>query len=836
MPYGMDERNMIDKKFFLIIPIFLIIFATSTFATLENSGINLQQVSTSGGSYSGAFGISVIINTTWRPYKVFTMSGVQTVLGDTHIQILDSGYRVVMNATLTSTEEVSNADFNGSGTYLPAGTYYIGSFKVAGRQNRFNSGVSYPYQTAHMNVNQGFNTANGVPSNVTTLVSDIKNITIEFQDAIVQNANLILKNYNGQILQSTTIEESESFFINSNYTINNIENKDAICNFSSNNISSHYSITGSNLTLTPTVNVTLQISEFSTHIKSDSFNFKICKIGATPISLDVIINNSVFLNIPNSNIIGCSIGFFEINNLSTRFNSTQNINLTLACNGCGVNNIRLISGNLSELLRFDRNMNFHNENLTYNTTTKLYEYKNYQYSFFKSGINRGQINITCNSTIYPNIFNVSNSNLTIVIRTIDNIPYSNGMIVESTESTNISIVVRGDFINFQQMNITNSTGTLIKTTSESFITLNLSDLPKNGIYNISIAALDDDNSWTSLVGFFQINDSITPSIIWNNPTFNNESESIVNQTFQTMITVSDNNLFAYVLRIKNPNGIEIYNFNMTDLNVTSQNINNLLTLDILGNYIFNLTVSDDHTAKEISNYVIEKESGNKLNFIFDNKVDRQIVENNISIEYKNDDDAKSFSAIKNKDRYNFILDANIGDDKLSSVKRTFILKCDNIIFRSNSNHIAHFVCPRTKNWIDFDNENIIDWNVKKLRNDEYEINLFVKPIKIIEFSSIGGINEIEQDTILSVIPEPTGLTLLSFSLNNYNNIFFLFILIILWLGLNIISFTFKNIAFGGMAFFIGIIIGMMLFNFHWIMTAIFFLFNIGIFFTTAKFK
>jgi hypothetical protein len=75
---------------------------------------------------------------------------------------------------------------------------------------------------------------------------------------------------------------------------------------------------------------------------------------------------------------------------------------------------------------------------------------------------------------------------------------------------------------------------------------------------------------------------------------------------------------------------------------------------------------------------------------------------------------------------------------------------------------------------------------------------------------------------------------ISWELNTLENIFVLGILIMLYIGLLALGFIFRNFVLISFAFFIGLIIGFMLFNLGFILTMVFFIFNVLIMLYAGK--
>ena len=86
----------------------------------------------------------------------------------------------------------------------------------------------------------------------------------------------------------------------------------------------------------------------------------------------------------------------------------------------------------------------------------------------------------------------------------------------------------------------------------------------------------------------------------------------------------------------------------------------------------------------------------------------------------------------------------------------------------------------------------------------------------------------------SFIFNVAGNSLFGFNLKNQSNVILLFVMVLLYLGLMIIGFTFRNVGFASFGFFIGIIIGLMLSGLHIFLTILFILVNVAIFYGFSK--
>jgi len=144
-----------------------------------------------------------------------------------------------------------------------------------------------------------------------------------------------------------------------------------------------------------------------------------------------------------------------------------------------------------------------------------------------------------------------------------------------------------------------------------------------------------------------------------------------------------------------------------------------------------------------------------------------------------------------------------------------------------------------KYWIDFEGDNVA--SVRIIDNGAYYIveQYLKEDSKSITTKSIGLINEIRKDFIINVqarvfVEPPMSLT--NFDLESQTNTIILFILVILWLGLQFMAYTFKNFGFASFGFFTGIIIGLLLFQLSILLTLVFILINVVLYIGFTKGK
>jgi hypothetical protein len=533
----------------------------------------------------------------------------------------------------------------------------------------------------------------------------------------------------------------------------------------------------------------------------------------------------------NPNLINMSIYDDENNVLTSPIDETQNFIIKI--NYSYFNGTPYTTATCSFNLTSDSGIT--SGNATYNTTSLFYESGFYDFN----NLNNASINYTCDTDSDSNFYDITNINITLQILSIDAVSYTNNMTVESTPDTNIIVNAYGDVIDDFEMNITYYNGTLINTTDLYTITLNQTQFNKNGNYNISLYAIDDDGTKSYLQKTFYVNDSIFPQIFFINPT--DEEEILKDEVIQLEINFSDVNLYAYEIYIINPSDEIIYNFTETGLSGTSKKVLESISFNFTGTYTINATVTDDHTSNQIKDYDIKIDEKKKI--IIDDKFikDEYLINKNISIEYIGEYAVLETKTEKNKDRYNFEYNFNLGKDRFSEkVEHKFKVECENIDYISDSEYNAHFVCYDNMKWIDFESDDNIKTKVYKNSENSYYVELETKPKEKLLFKSIGGLNTNTEIISFEVYEETTAsngtLDLFSFDFTEIGVSMLFFSLIILFIGLYVLAFTFNNFGFGSFAFFIGIFLGIMISSLHILLSIIFIFINIYVFFQHVSSK
>lgn len=597
----------------------------------------------------------------------------------------------------------------------------------------------------------------------------------------IKNLTLKLKDENYNDLDIYNLNESSYFFVYGNYTQDNIPiTNDNICNFTAHNVTANFNLKNytSNITLSDTNKIlSLSFNENNANLINDYYKFKICR-GSVPTNLNIILNGNIIDTVSSSIIPLCSIGTHTEENLTTSGNGLSNLNLTLKCSNCeGLPNsyIKIINDN-NNLLIYQREYNKHSEYLTYNSTLTFHQFTEHLYNFKEIGIGKANLTLYCNNTIKQNILDIGNANLSIDILSINNLNYSDGLQIESSLTTNITIDIYDDVVSEIIFNVSYSNGTLIKTSNAEFMQLTNNELNVNGQYNITIKVTDDDNISIYKNGYFNLNDTITPLISWINPLNNNLSEFTANETITFSLYGYDINLFSLRADFYYPNGTLAYNF--SELNILGSNytLENNIKLTVAGNWTAKGNATDSHTDNILNNLEVLKGDNN-------------LTYNNIKIVSPN---AIKTNTIKLKDRYTFEFNYEEG----IGTRIYYLYTSDNseLYYIKNSEYNAHFVNFKNNLWIDFDGTNL-NYEVKKITNSYYTIT-FYNAKNTLKFNSIGSQNyniKIIRFLVNPSKPLPEPMTLTDVAHNIYLILLFsLFVFIQLF----ILSLGFKYELFG----------------------------------------
>lgn len=358
----------------------------------------------------------------------------------------------------------------------------------------------------------------------------------------------------------------------------------------------------------------------------------------------------------------------------------------------------------------------------------------------------------------------------------------------------------------------------------------------NADFIFNISCWDDSKNNASLI-WYLTKDKISPTITWTFPVKTNISSAFLNDSINIDITGADNNLYAYEILIYDDNMDLRHNFTLENLPGSPYNVLKSITPDRLGNWTVKTTFSDSHTEKEF-----DKEKKTKIDVRDYNKKvifklpkkDKDYIKDNITIYYKGAYFIDSFSSTKLKDRYTFNYDFDIPKG-ISNVEHSFKVICEDIIYMQNSQYRAHFICNK-EFWVDFENKDILDYDVTKCGQNCYDIDLIMRPVEHVAFNSIGGLNFNTEYAIFEVIELNAPNRPFFIDLTTMSGILLVFIIMFFYVALLFIGIFFDNSGFFGFGIVIGFGLSMMLYNIHVLFCLAGFLFNIIIMMTGIVWK
>jgi len=706
---------------------------------INNMSINQSgKVSISNNYLDGSLSYLYIYNYTLSPTEISKLNDY----GVEYDNITLNGIDEYVEANLTEQTTVSLNYQNSSGEWHTI-VNNSGEYWLDGEETTPIYPLDFPYllSTNYIIGRYGVNYFNG----------SIQNFRV--YDRLLTNSDILLLNYTvaedvllsdlilsySNFTEYPFITQYDEFYVNINHTINDVVITDSSCNFTGYNISAVFSNDStSNFTLTGVNNLFLNIHEGNTNIIDSSYRFGVCYTGSLEANLQVYVNNVLNRTVSSSVIPMCTNGIHHEVYNTPEFNSLTNFNISLRCAVCSNPNkrLRVVSINDS-LLNFYRKFSSHTEPLTYNPTTELYSFTEYFYTF-QSSSNYSKIDTICNdSTTSTDEISVSAVEPIINILSINSVLYEDGMQIESTDNVIIRTDIYDGLIDTISFNVTYENGTYILGNNTELLILNNSLLNVDGIYNISIYALDVDGDSSVKTGYFNINDTTNPVITINNPNEENTSIFIYRTTEEIDVSMSDLNLYAYEILLRDPNGTLKLNITESNLPLSSYNIKSNVTFNTTGVWTLTITASDSHTKKEIDDYKYVKD-------VKKDKIDFMFYDENISIEYTGKYKINDMDVIKDIDRYRFDYDFYISSvNNKASYEHSFRVVCSNIEIVKNSDYKGHLVCPDQVKWVDFEDYNSFDYSMEYCGYDCVEVTLWTTEKKL-EFNSIGGLNIVQK--------------------------------------------------------------------------------------------
>ncbi len=243
-------------------------------------------------------------------------------------------------------------------------------------------------------------------------------------------------------------------------------------------------------------------------------------------------------------------------------------------------------------------------------------------------------------------------------------------------------------------------------------------------------------------------DTVTPTItLGGNNNFSTDNLTIIsNFLFNLSINISffDDNLFQTLINITNITGNSMFQILNTSITGTTVNYSQVVDVSTwpVGNYTIKLTATDSHTANRINDYDV-KSGLNYFRYTTSEGNVIKITSSNINLFTK--------STTKLRDRYDFKFNYLFQQETYKFTIESY----HKIDYIEDSNYKAHFVIMGSNNkgnWLDFENPNLEDKDYKITKIDDYiyEVEITANGIKSFTFSSLGGLNTIENHYLLRI--------------------------------------------------------------------------------------
>ena len=561
----------------------------------------------------------------------------------------------------------------------------------------------------------------------------------------VSSVTVLLESLNGSFLNDNDIKEDTTFFTLANYTIDGIVESSGVCSVSMNNVSSHFSVlSDSNFTLSSSENLlSLITNDDFNNLRNDFISFRVCRENIKT-DLQIYVNGSVHKTLDQNIIPLCSVGFHEENNITELYNSNRSLNISLKCNDCngGTRQLTILSHD-GDTLHYERDFISHTETLSFNVSTNLYDYHDHLYHSKKSGL--FNVSVNCNDTVTDRIFSVGDVLPTITVLSINNIPFIEGFLVESSLNYSLLIDVFGDVVNQLSFNLSFANGTLINSSGSENLIVSSSLISQGGIFNISVFVIDDDGNSTDLDTYFTINDTTIPSVVWSNPNNNNNTLVTRLQNMNILLQLSDTNLFGYQLAIFDNSSNLIKNFTLLNINTTIHSISENFIPNTTGIFKGVIDVWDSHTdriIREIPNIVDQKD------IIFSNNG------KDLTITYTGIHTFRKQPIVKKEDdRYTIEYNFDLVDYRFQeSVTHKWRVLCAKSYYIPTSKYIGHLVCFDSRMWYDAQDDGVLnDVIVSACGDGCFNIIASARVEEIIKTRSVGVLNTFHEVVQFEVI-------------------------------------------------------------------------------------
>lgn len=267
---------------------------------------------------------------------------------------------------------------------------------------------------------------------------------------------------------------------------------------------------------------------------------------------------------------------------------------------------------------------------------------------------------------------------------------------------------------------------------------NLSD----GVYTYKVSVQNITNGlFSNNISRLLYIDTVSPTITpladnWQTDNLTIISPHIANLTLNISFA-DETDLYQTLINLTyDENGTSYYNRHNISITTLHDNFSTIVDIGNfpLGNYTLKLLATDSHTAHKIEKY-------NTLTGW--NYIRYKTPEGNV-IWIESDSLPISKKTTRLRDRYNFRFNYLFSKSKFKYTIRSL----NKIKYLTDSAYDAHFVIMGNSeegNWIDFNNPKLTskDYNIKKIDDYTYEVEINSCGLKSLEFSSIGGLNKKE---------------------------------------------------------------------------------------------
>ncbi len=277
-------------------------------------------------------------------------------------------------------------------------------------------------------------------------------------------------------------------------------------------------------------------------------------------------------------------------------------------------------------------------------------------------------------------------------------------------------------------------------------------------YSWNITCTDQNENVTTTNRIFTFDETLPVIYVRSNNGFNTLNTTYLNDPLTISVNFTDLNLFETLINITNATNAVKYSTKNTSIDGTFdyrfENIDISSWAD--GIYTAAFEASDDHTSENIKDYYFV-ENKNNLEYITEEGA-------YVKIYTKDDKGVLSTTTKKDKDRYNFWFEF----DEVKSSETFYIYSTSEIIYREESDYNAHFIIPsktgKGGNWIDFEDiggSDRLDYKVKKINDNLYEIVIDNIDSKEVGFKSLGGLNFYSESYTFTVDNTPPVITFTS---------------------------------------------------------------------------